>query len=160
MNNLCMNRCLDILASFKSDSTGRPNTSAVRREERYDSHISYFDDWYDIITVEGLREERYYKIYNNSFSGKRNRFDEPGQIILCIITNVQKRIRMVGKTFITDRDIYFKYDGIAGSWDVGYKTYNAYKDREGETIKCYLITYTYEDGSTKVKLVAKEDYDG
>lgn len=76
-----------------------------------------------------------------------------------VITSVQKRIRMVGKTFITDRDIYFKYDGIAGSWDVGYKTYNAYKDREGETIKCYLITYTYEDGSTKTKLVAKEDYD-
>lgn len=76
-----------------------------------------------------------------------------------VITNVRKRIRMVGKTFITDRDIYFEYNGIAGSWDVGYKTYNAYKDREGETIKCYLITYTYEDGSTKVKLIAKEDYD-
>jgi hypothetical protein len=76
-----------------------------------------------------------------------------------VITNVQKRIRMVSKTFITDRDIYFEYGSIAGSWDVGYKTYNAYKDREGKTIKCYLITYTYEDGSTKVKLVAKEDYD-
>ena len=84
MNNLCMNRCLDILSSFKSDSTGLPNTSAVRRMEKCDSHISYFDDWYSIITVEGLQEERYRKIYNNSFSEKRNLFDEPAHIILCI----------------------------------------------------------------------------
>ena len=75
-----------------------------------------------------------------------------------VISNVRKRIKMVGKTFVTDRDIYFEYDDIAGSWDVGYKTYNAYKDKEGETIKCYLITYTYEDGSTKMELVAVEDY--
>ena len=25
-----------------------------------------------------------------------------------VITNVRRRIRMVGKTFVTDRDIYFK----------------------------------------------------
>lgn len=74
------------------------------------------------------------------------------------ITEVRKRIRMAGKAYLIDRDIYFEYDGIVGSWDVGQKTYNAYKDREGETIKCYLITYTYEDGSTKVELVAVEDY--
>ena len=84
MNDLCKNRCMDILDSFKSDSTGRPNTSAVRVEERYDSHIYYFDDWYSIITVEGLLDERYRKIYNNSFSEKRNLFDEPAHIILCI----------------------------------------------------------------------------
>lgn len=77
-----------------------------------------------------------------------------------VITDVRSRLRPAGKTFIRDRDIYFEYDGIVGSWDVGYKTYKAYKDKEGETIKCYLITYTYEDGSTKTELVAKEDYDG
>lgn len=84
MNNLCKNRCMDILDSFKSDSTGRPNTSAVRAEEKHDSHIFYFEDWYSIITVEGLLDERYRKIYNNSFSEKRNLFDEPAHIILCI----------------------------------------------------------------------------
>lgn len=77
-----------------------------------------------------------------------------------VITEVRSRLRMIGKTLIRDRDIYFEYNGIAGDWDVGYKAYEAYKDKEGETIKCYLITYTYEDGSTKVKLVAKEDYYG
>jgi hypothetical protein len=77
-----------------------------------------------------------------------------------VITDVRSRLRPAGKTFIRDRDIYFEYDGIVGSWDVCYKTYKAYKDKEGETIKCYLITYTYEDGSTKTELVAKEDYDG
>ena len=76
-----------------------------------------------------------------------------------VITNVRSRLRPVGKTLMRDRDIYFEYNGIVGSWDIDYETYNTYKDREGETIKCYLITYTYEDGSTKVKLVAKEDYD-
>ena len=65
----------------------------------------------------------------------------------------------MGKIVRIERDIYFEYNGITGNWDVGYKIYNTYKGREGETIKCYLITYTYEDGSTRVKLVAKEDYD-
>ena len=83
MNVLSQNRCIDILKSFKSDSTGRPNTPAVRAEERCDSHISGFADWYDIITVEGLSEERYYRIYENSFSRKRNKFDEGGSISLC-----------------------------------------------------------------------------
>ncbi len=77
-----------------------------------------------------------------------------------VITNVRRRTQLIGKTIIIDRDIYFVYDGINGIWDVDMSTYNTYKGREGETIKCYLITYTYEDGSTKVKLVAKEDYDG
>lgn len=76
-----------------------------------------------------------------------------------VITDVRSRFKPAGKTFVRDRDIYFEYDGIVGSWDIDYKTYEAYKDKEGETIKCYLITYTYEDRSTKVKLVAKEDYD-
>lgn len=76
-----------------------------------------------------------------------------------VITNVRSRFKPVGKTFVRDRDIYFEYDGIIGSWDIDYKTYKAYEGKEGETIKCYLITYTYEDGGTKVKLVAKEDYD-
>lgn len=77
-----------------------------------------------------------------------------------VITDVRSRLRPVGKALMRDRDIYFEYDGIVGSWDVDYRTYEAYEGKEGETIKCYLITYTYEDGSTKTQLVAKEDYDG
>ena len=77
-----------------------------------------------------------------------------------VITNVRSRLRPAGKTFVRDRDIYFEYNGIVGSWDIDYKTYEAYEGKEGETIKCYLITYTYEDGRTKVKLVAVDDYDG
>ena len=74
------------------------------------------------------------------------------------ITDVKSRPKLIGKTYFKDRDIYFEYNGIEGSWDVSVSTYEEYKDKEGETIKCYLITYTYEDGSTKVELVAVEDY--
>lgn len=85
---------------------------------------------------------------------------EEKEEVEAVITRVRNRVRRVGSAYRRDRDIYFEYDGIKGSWDVNAVTYNAYKGKEGETIKCYLITYTYEDGSTKVKLVAKEDYDG
>jgi hypothetical protein len=59
-----------------------------------------------------------------------------------------------------DNDIYFEYKGISGNWDTDYSTYNEYRDKEGETIKCYLITRIYEDGSEEVKLVAVDDYEG
>ena len=58
----------------------------------------------------------------------------------------------------SDNDIYFEYEGIKGNWDTDYKTYNKYKDKEGETIKCYLITRIYEDGSEEIRLVAVDDY--
>lgn len=59
----------------------------------------------------------------------------------------------------SDNDIYFEYEGIKGNWDTDYSTYNKYKDKEGETIKCYLITRIYEDGSEEVRLVAVDDYE-
>jgi hypothetical protein len=58
-----------------------------------------------------------------------------------------------------DNDIYFEYEGIKGNWDTDYSTYNKYKDKEGETIKCYLITRIYEDGSEEIRLVAVDDYE-
>ncbi len=65
---------------------------------------------------------------------------------------------MVGKTVMPpDYDIYFEYEGVKGSWDVTKRTYKLYEDKVGETIKCYLITRTYDDGSTKVILIAVED---
>lgn len=75
-----------------------------------------------------------------------------------VITRVRRRAGSVNPPRPADRDIYFEYEGIKGSWDVDSKTYNLYKGREGETIKCYLITYTYDNGETKVKLVAVDDY--
>lgn len=57
-----------------------------------------------------------------------------------------------------DNDIYFEYEGIKGNWDTDYATYKAYKDKEGESIKCYLITRIYEDGSEETRLVAVDDY--
>ena len=83
MNTLCRKQCCDILGSFASDSSGLPETSSVRVRERRDSHIFYFRDWHNIRTPRGVQESRYYRIYENSFSRKRNRFDEGGRISLC-----------------------------------------------------------------------------
>jgi hypothetical protein len=58
-----------------------------------------------------------------------------------------------------DYDIYFEYNGIKGSWDTDSETYNRYKDKVGEPIKCYLITRIYDDGSEEVRLVAVDDYE-
>lgn len=84
---------------------------------------------------------------------------EQKEEVEAIITKVRDRLIWTGGTYVKDRDIYFEYNDIEGSWDVNASTYEEYKDKEGETIKCYLITYTYEDGSAKVKLIAVEDYD-
>lgn len=76
-----------------------------------------------------------------------------------VITKVRRRTARVNPPRPADRDIYFEYEGIKGSWDVNAETYNLYKGKEGETIKCYLITYTYDDGSEVVKLIAVDDYE-
>lgn len=82
MNKIGKDQCDDILSSFASDSTGMQETSNVRARERRDSHIFYFRDWYNIMTARGLRMSRSYRIYENSFSRKRNRFDEGGRVFL------------------------------------------------------------------------------
>ena len=82
MNKIGKEQCEDILNSFASDSAGMQETSNVRARERRDSHIFYFRDWYNILTVRGLQVSRCYRIYENSFSRKRNRFDEGGRISL------------------------------------------------------------------------------
>ena len=83
MNKLCKKQCEDILDSFASDSSGLPETNYVRALERKDSHVFFFRDWYNIMTVRGLQESKCFRIYENSFSRKRNRFDEGGCISLC-----------------------------------------------------------------------------
>lgn len=76
-----------------------------------------------------------------------------------IITEVDKDpIRLIGKIVKpADYDIYFEYQGIKGEWDVSRSIYNEYKDKVGQPIKCYLITRTYDDGSTKVTLEMIEE---
>lgn len=78
-----------------------------------------------------------------------------------IITDVRHKGPIVTQYVkrVADNDIYFEYEGIKGNWDTDYSTYNKYKDKEGETIKCYLITRIYEDGSEEVRLVAVDDYE-
>lgn len=78
-----------------------------------------------------------------------------------VITEVRHRSAIVTQYVkrAADNDIYFEYEGIKGNWDTDYSTYNKYKDKEGETIKCYLITRIYEDGSEEVRLVAVDDYE-
>ena len=79
MNNLAKNQIEDIMNSFDVDSSGLLQTSVVRARERRMSHIFFFRDWYNIMTIQGLNLSRAYKIYDNTF-GKRNVFIEPGRI--------------------------------------------------------------------------------
>ena len=76
-----------------------------------------------------------------------------------VITEVDRDpMQYIGKMlYPADYDIYFEYEGVRGSWDVSKETYRLYKDKIGETIKCYLITRTYNDGSTKVTLKVIQD---
>jgi hypothetical protein len=76
-----------------------------------------------------------------------------------IITEVDKDPRrLIGKVYRpADYDIYFEYQGIKGEKDISSVTYNKYKDKVGQTIKCCLITRTYSDGSTKITLEMIEE---
>lgn len=76
-----------------------------------------------------------------------------------IITEVDKDpARFIGKVYRpADYDIYFEYQGIKGEKDISSATYNKYKDKVGQTIKCCLMTRTYDDGSTKVTLEMIEE---
>ena len=82
MNKIGQSQVNDILDSFVSDSSGYQESNLIRARERRDSHIFYFRDWYKIVTKEGARESRGFKIYMNSFSWKRTRFDEYGRVSL------------------------------------------------------------------------------
>lgn len=79
MNKIAKEKCENILASFRSDSSGLLESRAVRAKERMDSHIFYFQDLYKIITPRVRQESWYYRTYDNSFSKKRSLFDESGR---------------------------------------------------------------------------------
>lgn len=75
-----------------------------------------------------------------------------------VITEVDRDpMRYIGKTlYPADYDVYFEYEGIKGSWDISKETYELYKDKVGETIKCNLIIKTYDDGTIRQVLKVKE----
>lgn len=53
--------------------------------------------------------------------------------------------------------IYVAYGPAANSWyDEDINLYEYYKDHLGETIRCYLVTQEYDDGTKKYSLVYNE----
>ena len=84
-NIMAISRTHEILNSFKSDSTGLPNTADVRAKELADSPSARFR-WVETIhkltTVSARYLNRYYGIYENSFSKQRNLYDETARISL------------------------------------------------------------------------------
>ena len=76
-----------------------------------------------------------------------------------VITEVDRDpARLIGKVMRpADYDIYFEYDGVSGSLDISRATYNVYKDKVGETIKCNLFIRTYDDGTIRRILEVKEE---
>ena len=76
-----------------------------------------------------------------------------------VITEVDRDpMRYIGNTvYPADYDVYFEYEGLKGSWDISKETYEIYKDKVGETIKCNLIIKTYDDGTIRRVLKVKEE---
>lgn len=75
MNKIAQGQCEDILASFKSDSTGLPNTYAVRALELQDASTAkyrWFKYGYVLTTPAGRRADRLCGIFSNSFSEQRD----------------------------------------------------------------------------------------
>ena len=54
--------------------------------------------------------------------------------------------------------VYVAYEGCEASWyDESQSLYAYFDNRLGGTIPCYLITYTYDNGTIKQELVYNED---
>lgn len=81
MNDITLNLVNQVLDSFKSDSTGLPNTIETRAKELSDCDTT-FEAGFKMITISQLKECYDYGIYSNSFSKWRSRFDESGRISL------------------------------------------------------------------------------
>lgn len=54
--------------------------------------------------------------------------------------------------------VHVAYGSCVDSWyDEDKSLYDYFKNHLGETITCHLITYTYDNGTTKQELVFNED---
>lgn len=51
-----------------------------------------------------------------------------------------------------DYDIFLEYEGVTLEWDTDEDTFKQYENKIGDTIKCYLIIRTYDDGTIKKEL--------
>ena len=80
MSYIAKSKCEELKASFSIDTSNLPDTCAVRAQEK---EISLpFKLTRRVLTVEGMRDNSYYRIYENSFSRCRSRFDEYGRVSL------------------------------------------------------------------------------
>lgn len=84
MNKIAESKCEDILSLFKSNTADLPDCCAVRAEEKGDSDVFKF---LRKLSVRGMKDNWYYRIYENSFSRARSRFDECGRVNLTSSTN-------------------------------------------------------------------------
>ena len=67
------------------ESKGMPNVREVRARELADSSFfqhRWFEDGYQFTKRNSRIRDRYYKVYENTFSAKRNRFNEPKRVSL------------------------------------------------------------------------------
>jgi hypothetical protein len=74
-----------LLASFKSDSSGMPDTREIRAKELLDSpskDYKWFEVSFKMTNLARRYRNRYYGIYKNSFSKPRRASDEVARISL------------------------------------------------------------------------------
>ena len=64
----------------------------------------------------------------------------------------------VSRNTIYHHYVYVAYEGCKTTWyDESQSLYRYFVNRPGNTIPCYLITYTYEDNKIIQELVFNED---
>lgn len=80
MHVIAQKKCEKVISSFKTDTSNFPDTCAVRAKEKRDAVL--FRLTHQILSENGIRENQYYRIYENSFSRARNRLDECGRVSL------------------------------------------------------------------------------
>ena len=77
---IAKSKCEELKSSFWVDTSIFPDTCAVRAMEKEMSLP--FKLTRRVLTVEGMRDNSYYRINENSFSRCRSRFDEFGRVSL------------------------------------------------------------------------------
>ena len=82
ISSISKRKVVELLIAFEpiAKLADLPDTYAVRAQEVKHSHI--FRSTYRRLTAQGMHENRYYRIYENSFSRCRTRFDECGRVSL------------------------------------------------------------------------------
>ena len=80
MNIIANKKSEKVLSSYRADSEANVELRIIRAREKRDAIL--FTETQQMLTVKGMRENQYYRIYENSFSRSRNRFDECGRVSL------------------------------------------------------------------------------